>query len=47
MIRKGHNGWNLYSEKTGKKLNKKPFGSKAAAQKRERQINFFKNRGRY
>lgn len=50
MIRKLKSGeYRLYSRKvnpkTGKRRNLGTFGSRAAAQKHERQVQFFKRRG--
>lgn len=43
-IRKTSSGYQLVSKKTGKPLSK-PNISKAAAQKRERQVEYFKRQG--
>ena len=50
MIRKLRSGeYRLYSRKidprTGKRRNLGTFGSRAAAEKHERQVQFFKRRG--
>ena len=50
MIRKLKSGeYRLYSRKvnpkTGKRRNLGTFGSRAAAERRERQVQFFKRRG--
>jgi hypothetical protein len=44
MIKKVKGGYQVVSEKTGKNLGG-PYKSKAAAQKRLRQVEFFKHRG--
>jgi len=45
MIRRMKNGWAVFSHKTGKRLSR-AYKSKKQAQKRLRQIQFFKHRGR-
>jgi hypothetical protein len=42
MIRKVGNSYNIYSEKSGKRLGS--YKSKSAAVKRLRQIEYFKNK---
>jgi hypothetical protein len=42
VIRKSGGKYTLYSKKSGKALSKP--GTKAAAQKRERQVNYFKHK---
>ena len=48
MIRKIKSGWRLYSRKkdprTGKRRNLGTFDSRSAAEKHERQVQFFKHR---
>jgi len=48
MIRKVRNKklWNIYSETTGKKLNKKPFKSLKKAKERLREIEYFKKKSK-
>ena len=45
MIKKVKDGYKVVSEKTGKNLGG-PYRSKAEAEKRLRQVEFFKHRGR-
>lgn len=45
MIKKTKSGYQLVSKKTGKPLSK-PNISKTAAEKREKQVNYFKHKGK-